>query len=68
MEQIIYGVLDSNNCLIDTSRSAKGAKQYATRNGYNKIGYRFGYNAFEYAEKINNKWVSLSIQVGVDSK
>lgn len=56
MEARIYGVLDSNNCLIDVSRSERGAKRYATNHGYNKIGYRVGYNAFICAEKINNKW------------
>ena len=56
MEARIYGVLDSNNCLIDTSRTERGCKRYATLNGYNKIGYRIGYNAFISHEKINNKW------------
>ena len=56
MEAIIYGVLNSELCLIDTSKTEKGAKQYATRNGYNLIGFRIGYNAFILAEKINGKW------------
>jgi hypothetical protein len=47
MESKIYGIIDNNNCLIDTSK---------TLNGYNKIGYRIGYNAFISHEKINNKW------------
>lgn len=59
MEARIYGVLDSNNCLIDISRSERGCKRYATLNGYDKVGYRIGYNAFILAEKINNKWVKL---------
>lgn len=57
MEAKIYGVIDSNECLLDTSKTEQGAKQYATRNGYNIIGFRVGYNAFILAEKINGKWV-----------
>lgn len=57
MESRIYGILDSNDCLIDVSNTETGAKRYATLNGYDKIGYRVGYNAFILAEKINNKWV-----------
>ena len=59
--QNIYGVLDSNNCHIDVSNSEKGAKNYATRHGYNKVSIRFncGYNVQVIAEKINNKWRSI---------
>lgn len=56
MEVRIYGILDNNNCQIDVSKTEKGAKQYATRNGYNKVSYRIGYNAFELCTKVNNKW------------
>jgi|GEM_PF-2944742 len=68
MEAKIYGILDKDNCLIDISRSERGAKVYATKNGYNKIGYRIGYNGFISHEKINNKWVTLSIHIGTDFK
>lgn len=60
METKIYGVIDSNNAIIDVSHSEIGAKQYATRNGYNKIGYRIGYDAIITHEKIKNKWVEIS--------
>ena len=56
METPIYGIINTDGCLIDTSKTELGAKQYATRNGYNTIGFRVGYNAFISAEKINNKW------------
>ena len=59
MEARIYGVLDKENCLIDISKSERGAKVYATKNGYNLVGYRVGYNAFILAEKINKKWIEL---------
>lgn len=56
MEAPIYGIIDTNGCLIDTSKTELGAKQHATRNGYSLIGYRIGYNAFICAEKKNKKW------------
>ena len=59
MEARIYGVIDNNNCQIDTSKSMRGCKRYASINGYNKISYRIGYYVFIFAEKINNKWVKL---------
>lgn len=56
---LIYGIIDSNNCLIDISKSEIGTKRYATKNGYNKIGCRNvnSYNAMVTHEKINNKWI-----------
>ena len=57
MEAKIYGVIDSNNCLLDISRSERAVKIYATKNGFYKIGYRVGYNAIISHKKINNKWV-----------
>ena len=59
METRIYGILDNNDCLIDVSLSLKAAKRYATLNGYNKVGYRVGYNAFILCEKVDTKWVNL---------
>jgi len=59
MEARIYGVIDSNNCQIDTSKNMRGCKRYASIHGYTKISYRIGYYVFIFAEKINNKWVNL---------
>jgi len=59
MKTKIYGVFDSNDCLIDISLSETATKRYATINGYDKIGYRIGYNAFYCAEKTNGKWLIL---------
>lgn len=56
METKIFGVINNEGCLIDTSKTERGAKQHATRNNYNKIGFRIGYNAFILAEKTNKKW------------
>ena len=54
-----YGVLDSNNCHIDVSKTERGAKNYATRHGYKTVSIRYnsGYNVVVVAEKIYNKWV-----------
>ncbi len=57
METTIYGVLDSNDCLIDISLRLRAAKRYATLNGYNKVGYRAGYNAFTLCEKVGTRWI-----------
>ena len=55
---IIYGILTGDNVHTDVSNTLRGAKNYATRNGYNKISKRVGYNAFLVAEKVNNKWIN----------
>jgi len=53
---VIYG---TDNIYTDVSRTLKGAKRYATINGYNKVGIRYnsGYNCSIAAIKIENKWV-----------
>jgi len=53
-----YGILDSNDCHIDVSRTEKGAKRYATNHGYNKVSVRYnsGYIVEIVAEKIDGKW------------
>lgn len=52
----VYGILDRNNCLIDTSKTLLGAKQHATRNGYNRIGKRVEYNVTETYIREDKKW------------
>jgi hypothetical protein len=56
----IYGVL-CNGVHIDTSKTEKGAKIYATKNGYTivTIRYNCGYIAQKIAHKINGKWVTI---------
>lgn len=58
--QNIYGVLDSTGCHIDTGLTERGAKNYATRHGYDQVSYRInaGYHVVIVATKINNKWVT----------
>lgn len=54
----IFGVV-SEGVHTDVSNSERGAKRYATLNGYNKVSVRYsgGYVVKIIAEKINNKWV-----------
>lgn len=37
----MYGVVTTDGAHIDVSRSEKGAKQYATRRGYDKVSIRY---------------------------
>lgn len=55
-----YGVI-SNGAHIDTSKTEKGVKNYATRHGFTKVSIRFncGYIVAEIAEKINGKWKTI---------
>lgn len=56
--QNTYGVLNSDNVHVDVSKTERGAKNYATRNGFDIVSIRFGcgYNAIQTAQKINGKW------------
>ena len=56
-----YGII-SNGAHIDTSKTEKGAKNYATRHGFTKVSIRFnyGYIAQEIAEKVNGKWKTIN--------
>ena len=53
-----YGIINNEGIYFDTSRTIKGAKRYATINGYTRVGKRFnyGYHITELSIKINNKW------------
>lgn len=53
-----YGSTNNNNEHTDTSNTLQGAKNYATRNGYNTVSQRAGYNVFIKANKINGKWIN----------
>ena len=57
----IYGVL-SNGVHIDVSKTEKGAKMYATKNGYTTITIRYncGYVAEQISSKINGKWIAIN--------
>ena len=53
----VYGVINRNNEHIDVSKSLHGAKCYASRNRYNKISRRLGYNVVQIWEKVKGKWI-----------
>ena len=57
----LYGVINSAGIYTDTSRTERGAKNYATRNGYRKIGSRHvdHYYVREIAEKVGGRWRPL---------
>lgn len=54
----VYGVI-SNGSHVDVSNTELGAKNYATRHGFDKITCRYGsgYHVEIIAMKVNNKWV-----------
>jgi hypothetical protein len=56
--QHTFGVVDSKGIHVDVSKTERGAKIYATRNGYDKVSVRFnsGFICHVVAEKINGKW------------
>jgi len=59
MSNHTYGVNTANNGYVDVSTTERGAKSYATRNGYDEVWIRFnaGYHIALVAEKINGKWI-----------
>ena len=58
MNKHTYGVNTKTNGYIDTSKTERGAKQYATRNGYDEVYIRYnnGYHVNKVAIKTANKW------------
>lgn len=58
--QDVYGVL-YNGIHTDVSKTLRGAKVYATKNGYDKVSVRYncGYIVREIATKQGNKWVTV---------
>ena len=61
-----YGIVNRDGVHIDVSKSEKGAKQYATRNGYDKVSIRnnSGYDVDIIAVKNKNgRWVKQTTQL-----
>lgn len=55
-----YGVLNNEGVHTDVSKSEKGAKQYATRHGYNKVSMRYngGYTVVMIAHRNSKgRWI-----------
>ena len=63
-----YGIVNRDGIHIDVSNSEKGAKQYATLNGYTKVSIRYNgsSNVAVIAVKIANKWVGTLDKVKPD--
>lgn len=61
----IYGVL-INGCHTDVSKTLRGAKQFATKNGYLTVTVRYnsGYIAREVAHKYEGKWKDIRPENG----
>lgn len=59
----IFGVVNSDGIHTDVSRSERGAKRYATLNGYDKVSVRYngGYVVEIVAVKKNKKWVDVNV-------
>lgn len=56
-----YGILNKDDCHIDVSKTERGAKNYATRHGYNTVTIRYNcsYHVNIISKKINGKWGNL---------
>lgn len=61
-----YGIINADGIHIDVSKSEKGAKQYATINGYTKVSIRYnsGYHVDIIAVKNKNgRWIKQTTQL-----
>ena len=54
----VYGTI-SNDAHVDTSKTLLGAKQYATRNGFEFVTKRIGYVSTIILKKVKKKWVEI---------
>lgn len=63
--QDIYGVL-LNGVHVDVSKTLRGAKNFATRNGYLTVTIRYGcgYIAREVAHKYEGRWKEIKPENG----
>jgi hypothetical protein len=59
MSKNTFGICNNNGEYFEISKTEKGAKNYATRNGYKIIYMRFNLslNIAPFAYKKNNKWL-----------
>lgn len=55
----IYGYINSGGCLVDTGRTAKGAKKVATIVGAKQMGYRIDYHVTVTHTKVKATWRPL---------
>ena len=59
-----YGIVTAGGEHIDVSKTEKGAKQYATINGYSKVSIRYnsGYDVDIIATKVKGRWIKSKNQ------
>lgn len=57
---ILWGVITHKGEYIEVSKTQHGAKCYATRNGYTRIGARpnGGYNVINVLVRVGNRWIN----------
>ena len=60
----IYGYINENGCLVDTGRSAKGAKKVASIVGATQMGYKVDYNVTVTHTKVGLYWQPVSSMEG----
>lgn len=61
----VYGIINSEDVHIDISSTERGAKRFATLNGYKMVSVRYngGCNAEIIAIKMNKVWKSFTIDL-----
>ena len=59
----MYGVVNDKLEYSDASNSLHGAKVYATRNGYDHVGFRAGYNITREWKKKEGAWEEIREEV-----
>lgn len=57
-----FGTIGKESTHIDTSKTLRGAKIYATKNGYKTVSKRTGYYAEIVEIKINEKWEKFDFE------
>ena len=58
---LILGVINKDKVFTDISRSEKGCKKYATKNGFSLVGFRDAdhYHVTVTHKKEGKKWVKV---------
>lgn len=59
MLNTFYGVWNKESGHLDTSQTLRGAKLFASKNGYIVVSRREGKYTRKLAKKLNDKWEEL---------
>lgn len=59
---ITYGINSKDNGYLDTSKTERGAKNHASRNGYKEVYARFncGMDVILVSKNVNGRWVKIN--------